>query len=347
MIIDLETPVLVTGAAGFVGSAVVANLLEKGFRRVRCFVRPSSDRTRINSLLQQYGSRQIEVTQGNLVDPSDCLKAAQGVRVIYHLAAASGEKSFPDAFLNSVVSTKNLLDASLQHGCLKRFVNVSSFAVYSNRDKPHSRLLDECCPTEECPEVRGEAYCYAKAKQDDLVIEYGRKHRVPYVILRPGTVYGPGKKAITGRVGIDTFGIFLHLGGSNKIPLTYIDNCAEALVLAGLKRGVDGEIFNIVDDDLPSSRRFLKLYKRNAQSFKSIYLPHVVSYLCCWAWEKYSIWSKGQLPPAFNRSRWHAEWKKTDYVNEKLKRGLGWTPKVGTGEGLARFFQSCRNGRDA
>ena len=49
--------------------------------------------------------------------------------------------------------------------------------------------------------------------------EYGRKFGVPYVIVRPGSVYGPGKESITGRVGIDSFGIFLHMGGSTTYPL--------------------------------------------------------------------------------------------------------------------------------
>ena len=67
-----------------------------------------------------------------------------------------------------------------------------------------------------------------------MVIEYGQKFGIPYVIVRPGVVYGPGKVNISNRVGIGTFGIFLHLGGSNEIPLTYVDNCAEAIALAGL-----------------------------------------------------------------------------------------------------------------
>ena len=115
-----------------------------------------------------------------------------------------------------------------------------------------------------------------------------KKYGIPYVIVRPGSVYGPGKEAIPGRVGIDTFGIFMHLGGSNKIALTYVDNCAEAIVLAGIMKGIDGEVFNIVDDDLPSSRRFLSLYKRNVKRFKSIYVPHALSYFLCYLWEKYS-----------------------------------------------------------
>ena len=63
--------------------------------------------------------------------------------VIFHLAAGRGEKSFPDAFMNSVVTTQNLLEASMQHKCLRRFVNISSLKVYTNMQKPRYRLLDE------------------------------------------------------------------------------------------------------------------------------------------------------------------------------------------------------------
>ena len=148
-------------------------------------------------------------------------------------------------------------------------------------------------------------------------------------------------------MGIGTFGVFLHLGGSNTIPFTYVDNCADAIALAGLQRGTDGEVFNIVDDDLPSSRRFLRLYKREVRRFRSIYVPHILSYALCYVWERYSAWSEGQLPPAFNRKRWHANWRKTYYSNAKLK-GIGWMPKVSTAEGLRRYFDACRiGGRNA
>lgn len=71
-------------------------------------------------------------------------------------------------------------------------------------------------------------------------------------------------------------------------------------------------------------------------------MPGIVSYLLCIAWEKYANWSEEQLPPVFNRKRWHVEWKKTNYSNEKLKERLGWTPRVSMTEGLKRFFESCR-----
>jgi nucleoside-diphosphate-sugar epimerase len=211
-------------------------------------------------------------------------------------------------------------------------------------DKPQGRLLDESCPVEAHPELRADAYDFAKVKQDEIVHEYGQRFGVPYVIVRPGYVFGPGNKGITGRVGIGTFGLFLHLGGFNTIPFTYVDNCADAIALAGLTPAIEGEAFNVVDDDLPSSRQFLRLYKKNVKGFKSLYVPHVVSYFLCWLWDSYSRWSEGQLPPAFNLRKWHSFWKKTRYSNNKSKARLGWRPKVPMAEGLGRYFEACRGG---
>ncbi len=337
-IIDRDDPILITGAAGFIGSRVVQSLLDIGFRNLRCFARPSSD---VSSLPGGNGDTRVQIYRGNLLSREDCLAAAKDVKVIYHLAAGRGEKSVPDAFMNSVVTTRNLLEAVVQNACLKRFVNISSFAVYTNCNKRRWRLMDETCPVEAHPELRSDAYDFAKIKQDAIVSDYGARFGIPCVIVRPGYVYGPGKEAITGRVGLNTFGIFLHLGGFNKIPLTFVDNCADAIVLAGLKEGIDGEVFNVVDDDLPSSYFFLRQYKQRVKKFRSIYVPHVISYALCYWWERYSARSREQLPPAFNRKKWHSYWKRTRYSNEKLKSMMGWEPKVSMKDGLDRYFNGC------
>lgn len=340
-IINKSDLILITGANGFVGSRVFEMLLEYGFTRLRCFVR--SDRNLLTlQRIAALSKAEVEFYQGNLFSQDDCIAATRNVSIIYHLAIGPSGKSFPGAFMNAVLPTRNLLDASLRNNSLKRFVNISSFAMYSNRRKPRWRLLDESCPVDEHPELRGDAYAYAKLKQDQLVREYGQKYGIPYVIMKPAAVYGPDDNKIPGRVGIDTFGIFMHMGGSNKIPFTYVDNCAEAIVLGGIMSGVDGEVFNIVDDDLPSSREFLGLYKKNVKRFRSVYIPHALSYVLCYLWEKYSTLSEGQLPPVFSRSEWHAYWKRTRYTNAKLKSRLGWQMKVPTAEGLKRYFESCR-----
>jgi len=334
-----EDQILVTGAGGFIGRRLVRQLLEYGFRNIRCFVRSSGDPGWIESLRRYGEGARLEFVYGNLLNRDDCAAACKDVAVVLHLAAGRGEKSYPDAYLNSAITTRNLMIACSQSPALVRFLNVSSFTVYSNRN---GRLLDETSAVEQRPEARGEAYCFAKVKQEEIVREYGERLAIPYVIMRPGVVYGPGNEPINGRVGTGTFGIFLHLGGGNTVPLTYVDNCAEAIVLAGVTKGIDGEAFNIVDDDLPSSRHFLSLYKKHVKHFRSIYVPHALSYVLCYGWEYYSAASKRQLPPVFNRARWRANWRRTTYSNRKAKERLGWTPKVPTIVGLQRYFSACR-----
>src|SRR4051812_26869553 len=211
-IIGPDEPILVTGAAGFIGLRGIETLLGYGFRNVRCFVRPSGNIGKLEALIERRNAqKQIHLVRGNLLSREDCRDAATEAAVIYHLAAGRGEKLVADAFMNSVVTTRNLLEGCAQAATVKRLVSISSFSVYSNQDKPNGRLLDESCPLEERPELRGDAYSFAKVKQDQIVMEYGKKLRIPYVIVRPGFVYGPGNEAITGRVGLGTFGIFLHL----------------------------------------------------------------------------------------------------------------------------------------
>src|SRR5262245_37397940 len=343
-IIGPDDRVLVTGASGFIGSWLLERLVDHGCRNVCAFVRPSSSVDAIEALAGRMpAASRLDVVTGNLLSPEDCARACAGVVVVFHLAAARGEKSIPDAVMNSVVTTRNLLDACRQVPTLRRFVNISSFTVYSNLGT-RGRLLDESGEVEARAHVRGDAYSFAKIKQEALVTEYGRRFGIPCVTVRPGYVYGPGKAAITGRVGIGTFGVFLHLGGGNTIPFTYVENCAEAIWLAGVTPGVEGEVFNVVDDDLPSSRQFLRLYKRHVRRFTSLYVPHALSYALCRLWEGYSSWSHGQLPGVYNRWLWHAYWKKTHYTNRRAKALLGWSPSVPTAEGLARYFAACRRG---
>ncbi len=339
-IIEEEDPILVTGANGFIGSRVIRTLLEYGFKRIRCLTRATSNPERLDSIVDEFGGRNVEILKGNLLSCGDCVLAADGAALVYHLAAGI-EKSFPGCFLNSAVTTRNLLEAVTQ-ATLKRFVSISSLAVYSNQKICRGGRLDELCEVEPNVAERYEPYVYGKVKQDEIVVSYGRTKGIPYVLVRPGVVFGPGKAQITGRVGIDTFGVFLHLGLGNRIPLTYVDNCAEAIVLAGLKPGIEGEVINVVDDDLPKSRQFIRKYKKRVGRFFSIPVPYPVFLIFCSLWERYSKWSEGQLPPVFNKQRCDTYWKGNTYSNEKAKTLLGWSPRVPMAEGLENYFDYAR-----
>jgi nucleoside-diphosphate-sugar epimerase len=139
-------------------------------------------------------------------------------------------------------------------------------------------------------------------------------------------------------VGIDTFGFLIQVNASNFLPLTFVDNCAEAIVLAGLKPGVTNEIFNVVDDQLLTNGQFLKAYKKCAPRFFSIQVPYFLAYGLSLLWEKYSKESKYQLPPVFNRRRCAAEWKATRFSNQKIKERLGWNPRVDMDAAMRQFL---------
>ena len=329
--------ILITGSSGFIGAKVVEILLEYGFSNLRCFVRSSSQLGRLEKAIDRFDARaNVELVEGDVLSREDCVKAAKGVSIVYHLAAGF-DKSFAGAFMASALGTRNLLDAFLNVGKPGRFVNVSSFAVYSNLGLKRGGILDETCPLEDAPQERFDAYGFGKLKQEELVKEYGSKYKLPYVILRPGYVFGPGKRELSGRVGINTFGVFIQVNGSNLLPLSFVDNCAEAIVLAGLKPGVEGEVFNVLDDELLSGREFLKAYNKKANG-SSVRIPYAIAYVLCLLWERYSRWSKNQLPPVFNRRRCAAEWKGNRYSNRKLREGLGWQPRVPLTQAMEAFL---------
>ena len=119
--------------------------------------------------------KNVEVVTGDLLSKADCRDAADGVSVVYHLAAGI-EKSFAGAFMNSSLTTRNLLDAFLERSLPKRFVNVSSFAVYSNLSLKRNGLLDETCPLEAAPQERFDAYGFGKLKQEEMVREYTKRY---------------------------------------------------------------------------------------------------------------------------------------------------------------------------
>jgi nucleoside-diphosphate-sugar epimerase len=183
-------------------------------------------------------------------------------------------------------------------------------------------------------------YSHSKLRQEQLFWEYREKYGFELVVLRPGVIYGPGGGHFSNRVGLSLFGRFLHLGGDNLLPLTYVDNCAEAIVAAAIAGG-DGEVYNVVDDDLVTSKQYLAAYKKQVKKVKSVPVPYFALMWGSKMVERYSTRSKGQLPAIFTPYKTRAMWGGNQFSNAKLK-SIGWKPLISTGEGMNRAFAAFR-----
>ena len=326
--------ILVTGAAGFLGKAVVERLLAHGYTDIRCNLRRKEDISKLEELSNRYPNVSMEYCIGNLKHPEDAARAVRGAQLIFHLAA--GKSGSPaDLFLDSVVASRNLLDAIAGDKSV-RIVLVSSFGVYGVARLSRGARVNEETPLEPHPEWR-DPYSHAKLRQERMFWEYQARRGFELVVLRPGVIYGPGGGHFSSRVGLKIGKWLLHLGGSNVLPLTYVDNCAEAIVVAGAHKHSAGQVYNVHDDDLPTCREYLREYKQHVARVKSIKVPFACLQLISRLLEKYNRYSKGQLPAVLTPYKVATEWRGNRFDNAKL-RSIGWQQIVTTSEGLRRSF---------
>lgn len=331
--------VLVTGSTGFLGSALVERLLARGEKDVRCFVRSGSDTKRIKALAERYPDASVEIFVGSLSSKEGAAKALEGVGVVYHLAA-SLLGAAADIFLNTVVASKILLEGIVASGRPIKVVLCSSFGVYGVADLPRRATVDEGTPLEHHPERR-DLYSQAKLRQEKLFREYQARAGFPLVVIRPGVIYGPRGSRISARVGLELMGMFLYLGGTNLLPLTYVDNCADAIVVAGQSEAANGQTYNVVDDDLPTCADYLARYRKEVKPLRVVPIPYAAMQMISVAVQRYHAYSKGQLPAIFTPYKTATSWKGNTFDNSKLK-SLGWRPLVSTEEGIRRTFDWFR-----
>jgi nucleoside-diphosphate-sugar epimerase len=335
--------ILVTGAGGFLGVHVVERLLTHGYTDIRCFLRERSKAERLVQLAELYPAAQLELCYGNLRSKSDCARAVADVSLVFHLAAGL-KGSAAELFADSVVVSRNLLEAlEAREGFAPqetRVVLVSSFGVYGVVPLGRGAQVDEQTPLEDHPQLR-DTYSHSKLRQEQLFWDYQRKAGFELVVLRPGVIYGPGGGAFSNRVGLQIGPVFFHLGGSNLLPLAYVVNCAEAIVVAGTHPDSAGQVYNVHDDELPTASQYLRAYKRHVKWLRSIRLPYFMTRMLAWLLETYNRRSQGQLPAIITRYKAAAAWGGNRFSNAKL-RAIGWRQLVATPDAMTQTFEYLR-----
>lgn len=242
---------LVTGATGFLGRHLVAELLRRG-DEVTALVRPATDpppELDVPVRLVRVDLRRPGVELDEAVADADA---------VYHLAA-SMTGSWRAMFENNVSATEQLIGAIERTGWSGRLVHVSSFSVYALNQLPRSSVVDETTPLEPCPGDRDD-YAWSKLLQERVVSTIARTGGPELVIVRPGTVYGRERR-FQHRVGRQVGNrAVLLLGGRNLMPLTYVENTASLVAECGRHPAAAGEVFNAVDRGPVTQWRYLRAW---------------------------------------------------------------------------------------
>lgn len=328
--------ILVTGATGFLGQRVVKSLLEQGNDEVRCFIRNETPDNYFDSVIAEAGNRKPELLKGSFNRLDDLEKALTGVDSVIHLASTKSG-SVPVQIANNVVGSENLFIAAKSSN-INRFVLCSSLGVIKASETKKRGVIDESCVIDDQPELR-DPYSHSKIVQENLAWQYYEKEKMPLVVVRPSVIFGPPDHILTSRIGMNIFGFFFHLGGNNTIPLTYKDNCAEAIVKSAYQPGIEGETFHITDDNLPTSKEILQLYKRNVKPIKTVPFPYLILRQASKLNQWYSKRTNDHIPPVFTPYKVDTMWKGHKYSNAKAKKLLQWEPKIPMREALDLTLQ--------
>jgi UDP-glucose 4-epimerase len=315
--------VLATGASGFVGRYVVPAIAARGHIVRALSRRPVED---------------FESVEANLLQPSTLPAALRDSDAVVHLAISvtPAREILRD---ETIEGTKNLCDAMVAAG-VSRLIHCSSRAVYDW--KLAKRTPDESAPLDANPQLRDE-YTQAKIAQEHLIQDYAAKHNWRVTILRPGFIWGPGREQLAGWG--HSFGrLHVVVDGRRRLPMTYVENCAECFALAVDERQAEGQAFNIVDDDLPTAREYAELQLRQAGQGGPLvgvpYWPGLALAQVATGVNRAFFGGRLNLPTLLAPASYRARFSPIHLSNRKAKDLLDWRPRCGFQEAWERACNS-------
>ncbi len=325
--------ILVTGGGGFLGKAVIKQLIEHAPCQVASLCR------RRYPDLEPLGVKQI---QGDIRDPETVSEACKGVDLVFHTAAKPGVwgdyKEYEDI---NVGGTRNVI-AACRRNKVRRLVHTSSPSVVF--DSGDMEGADESAPY---PESYKTHYPKTKAMAEQLVRDAtDRTFRT--VILRPHLIWGPGDNHLVPRILDRARKLFRVGDGKNLVDTIYIDNAARAHLLAAetlaANPKISGNIYFISQDDP------VPLWNMVDNILKAGGFPPVRRTI-----SRKTAFRAGALAElAYTIFKIKGEPKMTRFLAEELstshwfdisaaKRDLGYAPVVSIQEGLERLEQWCRD----
>ena len=318
--------ILVTGASGFLGSRLVEFLAERGVR-----VRAG---TRLISRARDIPN--VEWVQLDLTREDDVRRAVAGVSTIFHCAGMVGPPgSLPDYDAVNVDGTVRLAEFAAEEG-VERLVYVSSLSVYGIPARGNV-VVEEDAGYDPRAADRG-VYTQSKVTAEKALVEFVHSHDRPWVVLlRPGTIYGPGADLPVGVLRLPSSDTRPAVVGGPSVPvaLTYVDNLIDAMLAAADADVPSGSVYNIVDSgDLDQGEILRRVREISEGRIRPLVVPYPVAWMLMLGFDLGSLVHRGRLGSA--RFRLKRSMARMRFPSAAAREHLGWEPRVTFAEGLER-----------
>jgi nucleoside-diphosphate-sugar epimerase len=275
---SVSRSVLVTGGTGFVGSHLVERLLRNGYT-VTCLVRDLRH-------LRWLEGKEVQLLQGDCTEPESLAAAVRDVSIIFHCAGLTKAQQARDYYIVNHLGTKNLLEAVARYNNgIEKFILVSSQAAAGpSRD---GRPIDDTSTPHPVSD-----YGRSKLLAEDEVRGY--KDRLPVIILRPTTVYGPRDTDVFELFRWASRGLTLEMtGGDRYLNICYVEDLAAALLLSAERRTESGSIYFVAENRSYSWSEFRELLlSTGGVKARRIKLPYGAAYLLGLVSEISSLFTK-------------------------------------------------------
>jgi nucleoside-diphosphate-sugar epimerase len=326
---------LVTGATGLVGSHIVERLLADGWE-VRGLVRTPAARDGLE--LQATG---MEPVQGDVLDRERFARAASGVDVIFHTAAAITPSGGWEAYRRlNVDGTENAIAAAESSGA--RLLQLSSVAVYGpdSRFREDGKKTDEDTPLSPLPQ---RAY-YARSKRESelMVMAAYTAGRIWATAVRPDVIYGRRDRQFVPRIARILQRGFAPLigGGRSTLAVVHAANVADGAVRAAVSDAAAGRAYNLANDFDVTVRRFFELGARGlGRRVRFIPIPRALARGAFAAFRATANTLTGGKLSVISNASISFITEDNPFTSERARRELGWAPSVRPEDGVPEAFR--------